>query len=324
MTVFSSPAAVTARAEPAVEARRAAPPARRAAERGETRAAYLFLAPYLVLFAAFVILPIGLGIWMSLHDWDLTLPGHAWVGLRNYTELFGGDSVTRQNFWQSMRATGIFTAMSVPLLIVIPLAVALVMNGRFRGRDVFRAVYFAPYVLGVVVISICWRYLLDSNIGVVNHYLGELGLPDQIAWTTSVPAAWFALVGVTVWWTLGFNAVIFLAGLQDIPADLYEAARIDGAGAWQRFRYVTLPGLRPVLQFVTVNTLIASANMYGQSLLLTGGAPGTTTRTAIVYIADTGLKNFDVGHASAMSFTLTVCLGLLSAAVFLIFRNRES
>ncbi|GAB2582020.1 sugar ABC transporter permease [Streptomyces capparidis] len=305
-------------------ARRAAPHARRAAARRETAAAYLFLAPYLLLFGVFVLLPVGLGVWMSLHDWDLTLPGHPWTGLRNYTELFSGDSVTRDDFWRSMRATGVFTAMSVPLLIVVPLAVALVMNGRFRGRNLFRAVYFAPYVLGVVVVSICWRYLLDSNIGAVNHYLGELGLPDDIAWTTSVPAAWFSLVGVTVWWTLGFNAAIFLAGLQDIPAELHEAARIDGAGPWQRFRHVTLPGLRPVTQFVTVNTLIASANMYGQSLLLTGGAPGTETRTAIVYIADTGLKNFDVGRASAMSFTLTVCLGLLSAAVFLAFRNRKS
>lgn len=265
-----------------------------------------------------------LGAWISLHDWDITLPGHPWTGLRNYTELFTGPSTVRQPFWQSMTASGIFTALSVPLLIVVPLAVALVMNGRFPGRNAFRAIYFAPYVLGVAVISICWRYLLDGNIGVLNHYLGVLGLPSDTAWTTSLPAAWIALVGVTVWWTLGFNAVILLAGLQDIPAELYEAARIDGAGAWQRFRSVTLPGLRPVMQFVTVNTLIASANMYGQSILITGGAPGNKTRTAIAYIAETGLQNFDAGHASAMSFTLTVCLGLLSAAVFILFRNRES
>ncbi|MER6399567.1 sugar ABC transporter permease [Kitasatospora sp. NPDC001603] len=292
--------------------------------RKETSTAYLFLAPYLLLFAAFVLAPIALGVWMSLHAWDLTLPDHPWAGLHNYTELFTGPSAVRQPFWQSMGATATFTFLSVPLLIVVPLAVALVMNGRFPGRNAFRAIYFAPYVLGVAVISICWRYLLDGNIGVLNHYLGALGLPSDIAWTTSLPAAWIALVGVTVWWTLGFNAVILLAGLQDIPAELYEAARIDGAGAWQRFRHVTLPGLRPVLQFVAVNTVIASANMYGQSLLITGGAPGNATRTAIVYIADTGLQNFDAGHASAMSFTLTVCLGLLSAAVFLMLRNREA
>lgn len=321
MSLARKPAAPVA---PATDAAVPVPaPAGRSA-RHETRTAYLFLAPYLALFTAFVLAPVALGVWMSLHAWDITLPGHPWTGLHNYTELFTGPSAVRRPFWQSMRATGTFTLLSVPPLIVVPLAVALVMNGRFPGRNAFRAIYFAPYVLGVAVISICWRYLLDGNIGVVNHYLGTLGLPSDIAWTTSLPAAWIALVGVTVWWTLGFNAVIFLAGLQDIPADLYEAARIDGAGFWQRFRHVTVPGLRPVLQFVAVNTLIMSANMYGQSLLITAGAPGTSTRTAIVYIADTGLQNFDAGHASAMSFALTVCLGLLSAAVFLAFRNREA
>ena len=133
-----------------------------------------------------------------------------------------------------MKATGIFTLFSVPLLLVIPLLVALVMNSKFRGRNFFRALYFAPYVLGVAVVAVLWRFLLDNNIGLVNHYLGALGLPDDIAWTTSTPAAWVALVGVTVWWTLGFNAVIYLAGLQDIPAELYEAAKVDGANAWQQ------------------------------------------------------------------------------------------
>ena len=222
-----------------------------------------------------------------------------------------------------MKATGIFTLFSVPLLVVVPLAVALLMNAKFKGRNLFRAIYFAPYVLGVAVIGVLWRYLLDGNIGVINHYAGVLGLPDDVAWTSSVPAAWIALVFVTVWWTLGFNAVIYLAGLQDIPADLYEAAKVDGASAWQRFRNVTLPGLRPVLQFVVLTTIIASANMFGQSYLITQGAPGSDTRTAIYYIAETGLKNFDMGRAAAMSFVLTLCLLVLSAVAMLAFRERK-
>jgi multiple sugar transport system permease protein len=178
-------------------------------------------------------------------------------------------------------------------------------------------------VLGVAVVAVMWRFLLDNNIGLVNYYLGMLGLPDDIAWTTSVPAAWFALVGVTVWWTLGFNAVIYLAGLQDIPKELYEAAEVDGAGAWQRFRHVTLPGLRPVLSFVTMITIIASANMFGQSYLMTEGAPGTETRTAIYEIAETGLRNYEMGSAAAMSYVLTLALILLSLAVFWMFRERR-
>src|SRR5215211_773775 len=178
---------------------------------------WLFLAPYLVLFLVFVLLPIFLGIWISLHDWDFTLPGKPFVGLDNYVALFDSSSVTFKPFWNSMQATGIFTLFSVPLLLIVPLAVALVMNQNFRGRNVFRSIFFAPYVLGVAVVGVLWRFLLDANIGLVNSILGGLGLSDNIAWLSSLPEAWVSLVGVTVWWTLGFNAVIFLAGLQDVP-----------------------------------------------------------------------------------------------------------
>jgi multiple sugar transport system permease protein len=286
-------------------------------------APWLFLAPYLVLFLAFVVAPIVYGFWISLHRYDFTLPNKPFVGLENYTDLATPGSLTFSTFWRSMRATAIFTVGSVPLLLVVPLFIALVMNKKFPGRNLFRAVYFAPYVLGVAVVTLLWRYLLDNNIGLVNYYLGLLGLPDDIAWTTSTPAAWFALVGVTVWWTLGFNAVIYLAGLQDIPKELYEAAEMDGAGRWQQFRNVTLPGLRPVLSFVTMTTIIASANMFGQSYLITKGAPGTETRTAIYQIAETGLRNYQMGSAAAMSYVLTLFLVLLSVVVFWLFRERQ-
>ena len=283
---------------------------------------WLFLTPYLALFLAFVLLPIFLGIWISLHDWDFTLPGKPFVGLDNYTALFDSSSITFEPFWNSMQATGIFTLFSVPLLLVVPLAVALVMNQNFRGRNVFRSIFFAPYVLGVAVVGVLWRFLLDANIGLVNSILGGLGLPDNIAWLSSLPEAWVSLVGVTVWWTLGFNAVIFLAGLQDVPGELYEAAKVDGAGAWSRFRHVTLPSLRPVTAFVTMITIIASANMFGQSFIMTSGAPGQETRTAIYYIAETGLQNFQMGSAAAASWLLTLALMLLSVIIFAVFRER--
>lgn len=298
-------------------------PTQRARGRSDGLTPWLFLAPYLVLFLAFVVAPAGYGFWISLHDYDYTLPGKPFVGLDNYQKLFSSDSVTADPFWASMKATAIFTGFSVPLLLVVPLVVALVMNSRFRGRNLFRAIYFAPYVLGVAVVAVLWRFLLDANIGLVNQALGLLGLPDDTAWLTATPAAWVALVAVTVWWTLGFNAVIYLAGLQDIPVDLYEAARVDGANRWQSFRNVTLPGLRPVLSFVTMVTIIASANMFGQSYLMTRGAPGTETRTAIYYIADTGLKSFQMGDAAAMSYVLTLVLMVLSVGVFLLFRERN-
>jgi multiple sugar transport system permease protein len=275
-----------------------------------------------VLFTGFVLGPIVLGLWMSLHSWDFTLPNKPFVGLDNYRDLFEPGSITYGPFWNSMQATGIFTLFSVPLLIVIPLAVALVMNAKFRGRNVFRAIYFAPYVLGVAVVGVMWRFLLDRNIGAINAYAEELGLPGDTAWLSSIPAAWVALVGVTVWWTLGFNAVIYIAGLQEIPKELYEAAKVDGAGWWASFWNVTLPGLRPVTMFVTLITIIASANMFGQAFMMTNGAPARETQTAIFWIAETGLQNFQMGEAAAASWILTLTLMLLSLMVFGIFRAR--
>ena len=284
---------------------------------------WLFLAPYLVLFLGFVLAPIVVGAWISLHRYDYTLPNKPFVGLENYTRLFDTSNIAAAQFWDSMEATAIFTVFSVPLLLTVPLGVALIMNMKFKGRNFFRAVYFAPYVLGVAVVAILWRYLLDNNIGLVNYYLGLLGLPDDIPWLTSSPAVWVSLVGVTVWWTLGFNAVIYLAALQDIPGELYEAARVDGANRWQQFRNVTIPGLRPVLAFITTITIIASANMFGQSYLMTQGGPGRTTRTAIYQIAETGLRNYQMGSAAAMSYVLTVALMVLSIVVFWVFRERK-
>ena len=285
--------------------------------------AWLFLAPYFILFTVFVLVPIVFGLWISLHSWDFTLPGKPFVGLENYKALIDSGSVTFAPFWNAMKATGIFTLFSVPLLIVVPLAVALVMNESFRGRNLFRGIFFAPYVLGVAVVGVLWRFLLDANIGVVNSILGAVGLPDTIPWLSSVPEAWVALVGVTVWWTLGFNAVIFLAGLQDVPRELYEAASVDGASSWRKFVHVTVPGLRPVLAFVLMITIIASANMFGQSFIMTDGAPGQQTRTAIFYIAERGLQNFDMGSAAAASWVLTLILMATSVLVFWLFRERD-
>jgi multiple sugar transport system permease protein len=283
---------------------------------------YLFMAPYLVLFFVFALAPVVYGLWISLHAWDYLLPGKPWVGLENYVDLFTPGSTTSEPFWDSMKAMGTYTLFSVPLLVVIPLLVALVLNQRFRGRNFFRAAYFAPYVLGVAVVGILWRFLLDPNVGLVNYYLGQIGI-DNIPWITALPWAWISLVGITVWWTLGFNAVIYLTGLQDIPRELYEAAAVDGANAWQRFLNVTLPGLRPVLVFVITITILREANMFGQSYIVTQGAPGEDTTTAIMYIAETGLRQFNMGAAAAMSYVLTAFLMLVSIATFVLFRERE-
>jgi multiple sugar transport system permease protein len=285
---------------------------------------YLFLAPYLVLFTVFGLLPVVLGVWISLHQWDFQLDNRPFVGIDNYKDLFDSESLVYGDWWRSVRATAIFTVLSVPLLLVVPLGLALLLNRSFPGRTFFRAVFFAPYVLGVAVIGLLWRFLLEANLGLVNQVLGRIGLPSDTPWVTDVPWAFISMVGVTVWWTSGFNAVIYLAGLQDISPELYEAATVDGAGTWDRFRHVTIPGLRPVLLFVLTTTLIASASVFGQSYLITQGAPGKETRTVVWYIVQRGIGENDAGRAAAMSIALTLMLALVSVANFRIFRYRDN
>lgn len=285
---------------------------------------YLFLAPFLVIFGTFVLAPAVSGIWMSLHNWDFFLPDRPFVGLQNYIDLFTPDALVAQQFWESMRATGLFVLLSVPLLMAIPLGLALLLNQRFRGRTFFRAVFFAPYVLGVSVIGLLWQYLLNGNTGLVNGYLAQLGVTEAVPWLTATPWVWVSLVGVTLWWTMGFNSVVYLAGLQNVDEALYDAAKVDGAGRWAQFVHVTIPQLRPVILFVLTMTVLASANMFGQSYLLTTGNPSNETRTAIMYIAEVGLEQFRMGLASAMSYLLALLLIVVSALNFLFLRQKES
>ena len=289
---------------------------------GSRATPYLFLLPYLVLFVTFVAVPAVFGIWISLHNWDFLLPGKPFVGVENYTALFDPESVQFYPFWNGIQATAIFTVASVPLLILIPLGLAVLLNRHFPGRTFFRAVFFAPYVLGVAVIGLMWRYLLDPSFGAVNGLLNLVGLPS-VNWITEQPWAWISLVAVTVWWTTGFNAIIYLAGLGEIPGEQYEAAELDGASKFQQFRHVTLPGLRPVMIFVITTTILASANMFGQSYLITQGAPGDSTRTAIIEITERGLSQYRMGEAAAMSYVLAVMLGVIAGITFYLLREKK-
>ena len=287
---------------------------------------WLFLAPFLLFFGTFVIGPAVFGVWVSLHDWDYTFPNKPFVGLQNYINLFTPGSRDAAHFWGSLANTGLFVLISVPFLIAVPLVLALLLNRTFPGRTVFRAIFFAPYVLSVSVVGVLWRLLLDAHSGAVNGALAALGLPGSTAWLQTQPAAWISIVGVTVWWTLGFNAIIFLAGLQSIPREHYEASSLDGAGGWAQFRYITLPGLRPVLVFVFVTTVLASANLFGQSYIITQGGPGGSTETAIMYISSTGLQSYRMGAAAAMSYVLAVFLLVISVINIRLLtgRNQET
>lgn len=282
---------------------------------------YLLCAPYLILLLTFVVGPALFGVWISLHDWDYMLPNKPFIGLANYAALLDPTSVVFPQFWNGMRATGIFTVASVPFLVLIPLGIAILLNRKFPGRSFFRAMIFAPFVLGIAVIGLLWNYLLDSQFGLINGFLGLFGIPP-VGWTQTQPWAWVALVMMTVWWTLGFNCVIYLAGLQSIPDEQYEAAAIDGAGRWSQLIHVTIPGLRNVLVFIITTTVLASANMFGQSYLVTNGGPGDSTRTAIMVMTQEGLRSFKMGTATAMSYVLALFLAVVSIINFLALKER--
>jgi multiple sugar transport system permease protein len=295
---------------------------------------YALCAPYVILLLTFVVGPAIFGVWISLHDWDFLLPEKPFIGVQNYLDLFDPESVISENFWIGMQNTAIFTVASVPFLVVVPLGVALLLNRRFPARTFFRAMIFAPFVLGIAVIGVLFNYLLETDFGLINavfelfHGLFDLILPlgpfEPIGWTQTQPWAWVALVGMTVWWTLGFNTVIYLAGIQNIPAEQYEAAEIDGAGGWGKLIHITLPGLRMVMIFIVTTTILASANMFGQSYLVTNGGPGDSTRTAIMVMTEEGLRGFKMGTASAMSYVLALCLAIISIINFLAMRERKS
>lgn len=284
---------------------------------------YLFILPFVILLLTFVVGPAIAGVWISLHSWDYMLPDKPFVGAKNYTDLFTPGSLTFESFWHGMRATAIFTVASVPFLVLFPLVVAMVLNRKFPGRNIFRAIIFAPYVLGVAIVGLLWNYLLDTQFGLINAVLGWFGI-SPIGWTQEQPWAWIGLVGMTVWWTLGFNCVIYLAGLQSLPEEHYEAAELDGAGSWGKFRYITIPGLRNIFVFVITMTILASANMFGQSYLVTNGGPGDSTRTALMVMTEEGLRRFQMGTASAMSYVLAFFLALIAIANFLLLRERKS
>jgi multiple sugar transport system permease protein len=268
---------------------------------------YLFLAPHLLFFIGFLVIPVFYGIYISLHNWDyLTEP--EFIGFENYQRLlFMPDSIEFQEFWNAFGNTLYFVVWTVPLLIIVPLALALGVNAKVWGRNWFRSIFFVPTMFSVATIVLIWVWILDTNAGVVNYYLGQ-----TIPWLSDIPWVWVSLVLITVWWTAGTNMILFLAGLQEIPDHLYEAAWIDGANAWQRFVHVTLPGLTGPFTFVTIMTTVASFNVFGQPHMATQGGPGTETEVLMMHIRTTAFSDFQMGSAAAMALIMAVFLLIIS------------
>jgi multiple sugar transport system permease protein len=292
---------------------------------------YLFILPHLAIFLLFVGWPFVFGLYVSLLDFNLFADRRGvpspFVGLDNYIQLFDPSSLWFGRFWQTMWNTVIFVLISTPVLVIVALFLANLLNGLYPGRNFFRGLYFAPWALSVAVIGLLWWWIFQSQGGLINSFLATFGI-DGPGWLTRQPWAWLSLLIATVWWTVGFNTMILLAGMQAISIDLYEAASIDGASRWQQFWSITLPMLRPILLLVITLQVIASFNLVGQPQIITNGGPPTAETTPVLLhiynVGFTPANRYQLGPAAAMSFVVAAVMVVISIVNFRFFSSERA
>jgi ABC-type sugar transport system permease subunit len=281
---------------------------------------WAFAAPFVILFGVFLAFPILASFILSFTSFglrDLANPiGTTFVGLKNYIDLLGDSK-----FWTSLLNTFYFVVVGVPLTLALGLLIANALNrGVTRFRTAFRVGYYLPVITSIVAIAVVWRFLLNPDVGLVNMLLGAVGINGP-AWLADPVLAMPAIIAMAVWRNLGFAMVVFLAGLQAIPASLYEAASIDGAGRWQAFRFVTIPMLRPTILFMTVITTIGYLQLFEEPFVMTDGGPLDKTLSVTMYMYQQGFKFFHQGYASAVAYVLFV---IVAFAAFLQFKFLRS
>jgi len=259
--------------------------------------AWAFLSPWIVTFAVFGLFPFAFSLYASLTDYSPIRAGARFVGLSNY-----GRALADPTFWSSLATTGIFVVGTIPLTTALALGLALAVQPAFRGRTMFRVGFFVPSVVSVVVLSLVFKGLYASG-GPINAVLRALGLPAP-DWLLSPRMALPAIMAMDVWSASGYYMIVFLAGLEGIPRDLYEAARIDGASAWVRFARITLPMLKPTLLFVLVVNTVRSLQIFAEVFVMTRGGPLHSTTTVVYYLYEQAFYRFDLGYASAIAYLL--------------------
>jgi ABC-type sugar transport system permease subunit len=284
-------------------------------------APYLFVAPFLVLFFVFSIYPVLYSLYLSFFK-ATGLSSWQFIGLENYADL-----LSDRRFIKSVTNTSYYAAASVFLLSPLALLVAVGFNAGITRqlRGLYRVAYFVPVITSAVVIAMMFRMIFDEQYGLLNAMLGNVGI-EPIPWLRSKSWAMPAIVVLGIWTYLGVNALYFLAGLQNIPHELTEAAAIDGANGWQTFFYITMPILRPVIMFVVVQAIIGSYNLFAQPLLLTNGGPQDATLFMTIYLYQVGFQQFKLGYASAIGYTLVLIvftLSLINLLFFGAFRSSE-
>jgi multiple sugar transport system permease protein len=282
------------------------------------RPAMGFLAPFLILYLAFIIGPALYGLVMSFFNTSLVKPGlSGFAGFGNYAE-----ALSDPDFWSSLWHTIWFTVLTVPPLILTAFVLALLADRVARGRWFFRLAFFMPFILPSAVVALIWIWIYTPGLGLLENALSKIGITAPI-WLGDATWAMPSLALTTVWWTLGFNFVLYLAGLQEIPRDLYEAAATDGASQWQQIRSITIPMLGRTTTLVAVLQVIASLKVFDQMYLMTGGGPNFATRSLLQYVYDQGFTNYRIGYAAAVSMLFFLVVLAVSAVWFTLVRGQE-
>lgn len=276
--------------------------------------AILFFLPYAVCFLIFWMLPFVYGVYMSMCKFSLTKGNRGFIGLTNYVNIFSPDSMYYEAFMRGLSQTVIFVIGSVPALVLVALLLALIVEALpSRAKTAYRTIYFMSYAISVTAVAAVFKWLFNGNGGYINSVLTSLGLLSKpLQWLETQPLAWISLILATVWWTVGYNMILFINALNGIDPALYEAADVDGATYFTKLLRITLPNIRPVMGYVTLTSIIASFNMFGQSQLITKAGPRNTTSTLIGEINAVIFNNNNLGVGNAMALTMGVIVMLLA------------
>jgi multiple sugar transport system permease protein len=286
-------------------------------------AAWLFVAPALIVIGVFFVLPVFIGFALSLSDFDLyalaDLNNLRFVWLKNYVDI-----LQLPLFWKSLGNTFYFVVVGVPLSMAMSLASAMLLHSKLAmAKPLFRTAMFAPVVTTVVAVAVIWRYLFHMKYGLINYLLSYVGIAP-IDWLGDPAWAMPTIILFAVWKNFGYNMIIFLAALQSIPEDLYEAARIDGASHWQQFRFITLAMLAPTMLMVGIMTLAGYFQMFAEPYVMTQGGPLQSTYSVLYLMYDQGFKWWNLGSASAVAFILFVIMALLTKTLLHFSLRKEA
>ena len=265
----------------------------------------LFCLPFMIVFALFLLFPMLFGLFIGFFDWDI-LSTRTWTGFGNYVKLFKDAT-----FYSSLGHTLVFVLVSTPLLLVPGFLMALLVTSRSPLKDAAENIFFLPYILSITVIGTLWAWLLQKNYGIVNQFIKLFG-GEPVGWLTDTKYAMTSIIATTVWWTAGFNMILFSAGIKQISSEIYDAVKIDGANYVQTVFHITLPLVRPTTALCLILQIIASFNIFGQVYVMTGGGPHGSTRVLVQYIYETGFKYFKMGYSSAMAYVLFFIILIIS------------